>query len=207
MGRALLARLLAGWLGLCLCVCLCAGAGFASAQEGPYTHEASQLVFESTLGGIPRQGIRDYEASRPGLGVGVKYGLEDPKIYVDVYVYNAGRAVIPEGTGDPLVVAMFESAMSDIRQMGESGRYQNVGFMGNDSIPLGSEAGARSALRGRFEFTLDGADVYSHLYLLAVHNHFVKMRFTYRRDQAGAAQPLLGAALEGLGKVVGKNLQ
>jgi len=203
MGRALLARLLAGGI----FIWLLSGAGFASAQEGPYTHEASQLVFESTLGGMPRLGIRDYEASRAGLGVGVKYGLEDPKIYVDVYVYNAGRAVIPEGTGDPLVVAMFESAMSDIRQMGASGRYQDVSLMGNDSITLGSEAGARSVLRGRFEFTLDGAQVYSHLYLLAVRNHFVKMRFTYRRDQAGAAQPLLGAALEGLGKIVGKNLQ
>ena len=201
--RALLLALQLAWL--------CLGAPIAGAQEaaqgGPYTHGPSQLVFPELLGGMPRLLVKDYEPLRPGLGVGVKYGLEKPKIYADVYVFNAGRVVIPEGTGDALVVQMFESAMNDIRQMGASGRYRDVNFIGSDAIPLGDAPGARSALRGRFAFTLDGVEVFSHVYGLAVHNHFIKLRFTYQRDQLAEAVPVLAAALRDLGTVLGSNVQ
>ena len=208
MFRAAFARL---WLA-CVLVAPWLGAGTAFGQEdqartASYTHAPSQLVFPAELGGLSLMQVRDYETSRPGLGVGIKYGLENPKILADVYVYNAGRAVIPEGVGDPLVKGMFDRAVGDIREMGATGRYQNVDYIGEDRIALGDAPGARSILRARFGFTLEGAEVYSHVYLLAVHNHFVKLRFTYQREQAAQAQPLLGTALQALGKVVGSNVQ
>lgn len=208
MKRALPARQWLAWLALCLAAL---SAGLAHAQEAPgagaYTHPQSQLVFPRAMGGMPRAMVRDYEPMRSGLGVGIKYDQDEPRIIADIYVFNQERAVIPEGTGDPLVQAMFDSAIGDIRQMGEAGRYRNVAFLGSDIVPLGEAAGVRSALRARFSFSIDGQEVFSHVYGLAVHNHFVKLRFTYMRNQAEQAVPVLGAMLTDLGLVVGTNLQ
>jgi hypothetical protein len=201
------------WRSLLACwICfLGAGAGIASAQmfqpEGPYTDPASQLVFPETLGGMPRISAYNYESRRPGLGVSFKYQVQSPTIFADVYVFNGGRPVIPEGIADPAVIGMFDSAIGEIRAMGEMGRYENVQMIGSDSITLGEAPGARRVLRARFSYTLAEGGVYSHVYGLAVRNHFVKLRFTYRQDQSAEAVPVLGAVLQDLGRIVGRDLQ
>jgi hypothetical protein len=102
---------------------------------------------------------------------------------------------------------MFEGAIAEIRGMGEIGRYGDVSLIGTDSISLGETPGARRVLRARFSYTLAEGAVYSHVYGLAVHNHFVKLRFTYRQDQAAEAVPVLAGVLRDLGRVVGDNVQ
>ena len=200
-------RVLTIWLSAWLCL----GASMACAQVfapvGPYTHADSQLVLPDILGGMPRVSAYNYEARRPGLGVSIKYAVQAPVIFADIYVFNGGRPLIPEGTSDPLVEQMFTSAIGEIRGMGELGRYGNVSLIDADSITLGDKPGARRVLRARFSYTLNGGDVYSHVYALAVHNHFVKLRFTYRQDQATEAVPVLAGVLRDLGRVVGDNLQ
>jgi hypothetical protein len=207
MRRALPAWQWLAWLALCLLAIIPGAARAQAPAAGPYTHPQSQLVFPQAMGGMPRQMVRDYEPMRAGLGVGIKYGMDEPRVLADIYIFNQERAVIPEGTGDVLVQAMFDAAIGDIRQMGEAGRYRNVSFLGSDIVPLGEAAGVRSALRARFSFSIDGQEVFSHVYGLAVHNHFVKLRFTYMRDQAEQAVPVLGAMLTDLGRVVGSNAQ
>ena len=207
MGLRRFARRLLLWSA----VVLGAGASFAWAQpfdpSGPYTHPQSQLIFPESLGGMPRVSAYDYEARRPGLGVSIKYRVESPMIFADVYVFNGGRPVIAEGVDDPLVTQMFEGAIAEIRGMGEIGRYGDVSLIGTDSISLGEAPGARRVLRARFSYTLAEGAVYSHVYGLAVHNHFVKLRFTYRQDQAAEAVPVLAGVLRDLGRVVGDNVQ
>ena len=205
-------RLAAGFV--CLCLWLAVGmgaAGSAGAQmfypAGPYIHPESQLVFPDSLGGIPRVSAYDYEPQNPGLGVSIKYAIETPRIFADVYVFKQGLLRIPEGVDDPAVQRMFDSAVADIHTMGAVGRYADVILIATDSITLGESPGARRALRARFAYTLAEGPVYSHVYALAVHNHFVKLRFTYRKDQGEEAVRLLAGFLEGLGAVVGPNLQ
>jgi hypothetical protein len=196
---------------VCWVCAICTGPGLASAQmfepAGPYTDPASRLVLPETLGGLPRVSAYDYESRRAGLGVSFKYQMKSPTIFADVYVFNGGRALIPEGIDDPAVTGMIDSAIGEIRAMGEMGRYEGVEMIGSDSIPLGDAPGARRALRARFAYTLAEGKVYSHVYGLAVHNHFVKLRFTYRQDQSAEALPVLGAVLQDLGRIVGENLQ
>lgn len=196
---------------LSLLIALGPGARIACAQpfqpSGPYTDPASQLVLPETLGGMPRESAYDYEQRRPGLGVSFKYQVQVPQIFADIYIYNGGRMVIPEGIDNPLVKGMFESAIKEIRGMGEMGRYEDVALIGADDMPLGDAPGARRVLRARFSYALNSGPVYSHIYILAVRNFFVKMRFTYRQDQAAEAVPVLGQALEDLGRIVGPNVQ
>jgi hypothetical protein len=175
--------------------------------EGPYTDPASQLVLPETLGGMPRISAYNYESRRPGLGVSFKYQVQSPMIFADVYVFNGARPMIPDGIDDPAVVGMFNSAIGEIRAMGEMGRYGNVELLGSDSIPLSEAPGARRVLRARFSYTLAEGGVYSHVYGLAARNHYVKLRFTYRQDQSAEAAPVLGAVLQDLGRIVGENLQ
>lgn len=199
------------WLGCLLACWLCAGAGIASAQafepSGPYTDPASGLTLPESLGGLPRVSAYDYESAHPGLGVSCKYELKAPLVFADVYVFNGRLTMIPSGIEDPAVVKMFDSAVGEIRAMGEMGRYRDVKLVGSDSIPLGEGPDAPRALRARFSFTLASGPVYSHVYGLAARNHFVKLRFTYAQDKADEAVPMLGAALKDLARMVAADPQ
>jgi len=203
-----LGRLLAPWLVLVLGVF----AGPAAAQPftpaaGAYLDPGSQFVLPESLGGMARISAFDYEPRFPGLGVSFKYQAHNPEVFADVYIFNNNRMAIPEGVDDPLVKRMFDSAINEVRGMGEAGRYSDVALIGADDITLGDAVGARRVLRARFSYGLPGGPVYSHIYALAARNFFVKMRITYRQEQAAEAVPLLGRALEDLGKIVGPNLQ
>lgn len=199
------------WLRCLLAFWLCLAAGLACAQEfqpeGPYTEPASGLVIPESLGGLPRVSAYDYESRHPGLGVSFKYAVREPLVFADIYVFNGGMSMIPSGIEDPAVVRMFESAVGEIRAMGEMGRYRDVKLIGSDSIPLGEAPDAPRALRARFSFTLAAGPVYSHVYGLAARNHFVKLRFTYRQEDAEQAVPMLGAALKDLARMVAADPQ
>jgi hypothetical protein len=201
-------RLLALWLALLLgLLARPAAAQPFTPPGGAYLDPASQFVLPESLGGMVRTSAFDYEQRFPGLGVSFKYQTHNPEVFADIYIFNNNRMAIPEGVDDPLVRRMFDSAIGEVRGMGEAGRYADMALIGTDDITLGEAIGARRVLRARFSYVLPGGPVYSHIYALAARNFFVKMRITYRQDHATEAIPVLGRALEDLGKIVGPNLQ
>jgi len=173
--------------------------------EGPYTHLPSGLVFPESLGGMRRVMAIDYERQSPGLGVSVKYVMESGGMFADVYVYNQGHARIATGISDPLVQGMVEAAIGDVLTVARSGRYADLKPTGRQVVTLGKAAGAPQALVASFSYVLTGTEVYSQVYGLGAHNHFVKVRVTYPQEQALQSMAVLGAFLEELGTVVGSN--
>jgi hypothetical protein len=190
---------------ICLSL-LCAS--LAQAQDfrpsGPYAHAPSGLVFPEQLGGMMRTSVHDYEPDHPGLGMSFKYLSASGVAFADVYVFNAGLPRIDAGIGDPLVERMVKSAINDIYSFEPSGRYRGVSLIGREEVALDAGPGAPRMLLARFTYVTPSGPVFSNIYGMATRNHFVKVRFTYRKEQAEEAQGLLTAFLQDLGVVVGR---
>jgi hypothetical protein len=204
----MLARLALAWRYVLIALLLAGGPAAAQPfqPQGVYTHAPSGLAFPESLGGMRRAMAIDYERERPGLGVGVKYVVEGG-IFADVYVFTAGQSRIATGITDPLVQRMVDAAVRDIYTVAASGRYTDVKPAGNQVVSLGQGAGAPQALVASFTYVLSGNEVYSQVYGLAAHNHFVKVRVTYPQEQALQSMATLAGFLDGLGAVVGSNVQ
>ena len=185
-----------------LCVPLAQAQDFR--PSGPYTHAPSGLVFPESLGGMVRASAHDYEPANPGLGMSFKYFSRSRSAFADVYVFNAGTPRIATGVGDPLVERMLKGAINDVYSAEKAGRYQEVMLVGREEVGLGRRPGAPRVLLARFTYVLPDGPVFSNIYGMATRNHFVKVRFTYRKEEADEAQGLLAAFLEDLGAVVGR---
>jgi hypothetical protein len=99
---------------------------------------------------------------------------------------------------------MVSSAINDIYSMERAGRYQGVVLIGRETVALDPRPGAPRMLLARFTYVLPDGPVFSNIYGMGTRNHFVKIRFTYRNDQAEEARGLLMAFLQDLGAVVGQ---
>lgn len=171
---------------------------------GPYTHVPSGLVLPESLGGMARYSAHDYEPAHPGLGMSFKYLAASSAAFADVYVFNERLPSIADGTGDPLVERMLERAVGEIRSMEKAGHYVGVVPLGREDVALDARPGAPHMLLASFTYVMPSGPVFSNVYGMGARNHFVKVRFTYRKDQADEAQGLLVSFLQDLGAVVGQ---
>src|SRR4051812_13174310 len=68
----------------------------------PYLHVKSELAFPAWLGSLRLQDTRDHESVSHGTGVGLAYAAANAK--ATLYVYDAGRSDITDGsTGETFV--------------------------------------------------------------------------------------------------------
>jgi hypothetical protein len=127
----------------------------------------------------------DFETTNPGLGYGVRY--QKPGWAIDVYIYDLGRAAIPDDVESDALKGQVAQAQGDVFQQQEKGNYAQVGVTGTRLMK-----DARGQARFRCEdFTYvrkNEGSVDSFLCLTGWNNKFVKFRLTTRHDPRSAAE-------------------
>ena len=168
----------------------------------PYPESAPGITFPRLMGGLRRGEVTDYEKKQKGLGIGIRYYDAENQIKADVYIYNLGLTAIPDGIESRELVGVFEQARREVHDMEKSGSYQSVKKLSEDVASFGHFASAPRALRAYFSFTQDGTDRFSHIYLTAYKNLFLKIRFTYPKEQKANSEKFLAEFLEEMGKLL-----
>ena len=143
------------------------------------------LTFPDRVGGAERGSTRDFEATNPGLGYGVKY--DKPGWAIDVFIYDLGRASISDDVGSDVLKAQIEQAQGDIFEQQTRGAYTDVKVTGSYVIKDN---------RGRGRFLCEGfsyvrqpeGSVDSFLCLAGWNNKFVKFRLTTRHAASSGAE-------------------
>ena len=118
------------------------------------------------------------------LGYSVNYESEEGG-RVTVYVYNGGLKNIPDGATDKAVKNELEKAKGEIRQAGKMGYYDNIKEIKNETITLGGAAGKVKSLYTLLNFSAQGQELASEIYLFGYRNNFIKIRAT-RLKEGGA---------------------
>lgn len=161
----------------------------------PYTHPSTRLAFPDRLAGMEKTTVSDYEKKWPGFGVGVDYNA--PSITLSIYIYTMGLKNIPSDFSSPVLRKELSKAIEEVRKP-----YDDVRITSRGEVILGTSVASPKALAASFDYTQDGTRRQSELYLLAYHDHFFKVRFTYDKSSQAAAGSARGQLREELGKML-----
>lgn len=161
--------------------------GLLPAQE-PYKSHELAVTFPPSLAGMKLLQVTDYEKEGPGLGVGLSYRAENAK--ADLYIYTGGIVRIPEGVDSEEIQKHFKQVTGEVFEMGKRGYYSNVKI----AVPIEkTKIGKHLFLHVEIHYTQNESRI-SHIYLTALNNRFLKIRYTYlasKPDEGKRIQQLL----------------
>lgn len=138
------------------------------------------MTFPDQLAGMHKVKVTDFEMERPGLGVAIAYS--GPSTIATIYLYNMGMVSVPENTDSPVLLRHFMQAIEDVFQVGRQGLWKNTKKISEDVVFLRSFQTNRKALCASFSYSRYDIEFLSKMCLFAHKNHFIKIRFTYRKD-------------------------
>lgn len=105
---------------------------------------------------------------------------------------------MPENIDSPVFIAHFKQTVNDVFQAGRQGLWNDVKKTSEDILFTRPSQAGRKALCASFSYTSNNVDLLSKLCLFTYKNHFVKIRFTYRKDIKIKAEETFGRLLEAL---------
>jgi hypothetical protein len=133
------------------------------------------LTFPDRVGDAKIGPTRDFETTNPGLGYGVKY--EKPGWAIDVFIYDLGRASIPDDPGSDVLKAQVDQAQGDVFEQQTRGAYADVKV--TSSYLIKDARGQPRFLCEDFSYVRQNVgNVDSFLCLTGWHDKFVKFRLT-----------------------------
>lgn len=154
--------------------------GVSISFSEPYRHTGMNLTFPDQMADMHKVKVADFEMERPGLGVAIAYN--GPGIIATIYLYNMGMVSVPEDTDSPVLQRHFMQAIEDVFQVGHQGLWKNTKKISEDVVFLRSSQTNRKALCASFSYSRYNTEFLSKMCLFAHKNHFIKIRFTYRKD-------------------------
>ena len=171
------------------------------ALSGIYRHTDTGIVFPDRIGELEREEtVTDYEPVYPGLGISVGYNR--PGIYVTIYIYTLGLKTVPPELDSPVLREHMRQAGDEIVTAGELGYYHDVRRVSSGQLDWDTQQDGISSLHACYTFRRSGRDRVSHLYLLALNDHFIKVRSTYDSEQAEKMEKIQREFLSGLSAVL-----
>jgi hypothetical protein len=167
-----------------------------------YRHPSTGISFPVLLGEMKRGEVTNFEENQRGLGLGVSYSATNVAV-ADVFVYDLGLKTIPDDLRSKQVLSHFSQVKGDIGRT-----YQSVQQL-SENVSSTARAGSDSmfrALSAHFSYIHpnDGGERRSYIYLTVYNDNFVKVRFSYRKENETEARKLLPTFLNDLGRLLVK---
>jgi hypothetical protein len=164
-------------LGSALAALVLWAAGFLGLPQAHAAASYFGVTFPDRLAGAELVDTQNLEKTAPGQGYGVQYRLNDWTI--DIYVYDFGRASIPDDPSSSVLRDQAKQAAGDILELERRGIYGEVKLLRSYTLP--DHRGRDRLLCSQYTFVMGTGNVDSVLCLGGSHNKFVKFRMTTPR--------------------------
>lgn len=116
----------------------------ASAQKvppvpAPERHAATGLTFPQRIGPAEKAMSTDYDKTmqRPDLGFAWNYGVPG-QLSTTIYLYAPGNVAIPQGAGNPVVIAHFDAAYADVLMLAKQSYSEIKPIVGPTNCGMGN---------------------------------------------------------------------
>jgi len=174
----------------------CVGAPFAATGADMVKLAPSPVELPATLGPMRIDGEPHRFDPAP---LGIAYQYSGQGLSLTIYVYDAAQENIPDGGDTVLACEEFESAKSGV----ERAAYKKSRLESEQLVRLGATEDMPVAREAVYEYTRDGQQTISYIWVTAVAKNFVKLRFSLDarlRDEVSDARRAvlteLGAAMK-----------
>jgi hypothetical protein len=179
------------WFAAC-----CAGAPLAAAGADMVKLAPSPLELPASLGPMRIDG--EPHTFEPAA-LGVSYQYSGQGLSLTIYIYDAAQEDIPDGGDSVLACEQLEEAKSGV----ERAAYKKSRLKSEQLVRLGATEDMPVAREAVYEYTRDGQQTISYIWVTAVAKNFVKLRFSLDarlRDEVPDARRAvlteLGAAMK-----------
>lgn len=135
------------------------------------------------------------------LGYSVSYDREGGS-RVTVYVYNGGRASIPDKL-DGAVADQLASAKAEIKTVAEMGVYKNVKEVKSNVKTLAKTGGKIAVAHAAYTLEARGTKLNSSIYIFPFKNNFIKLRITSPMETDESFDTDMDALLAALDRLFG----
>lgn len=171
----------------------------------PLAESQTGISFPPALGPLKRKGMKKYRS--PELGVSYRYA-GSPLPIADIYIYDNGLKNL--GTGINQAVRLhFAEVQNEIFLMEKSGYYKSVKKVSTGETVLANGSRKLPALSAVFTFSIPpGKGVAytgvrtSHILLTAYKGQFLKIQFTYPKNQGNQGKKAWQQFLAAFGKAL-----
>jgi hypothetical protein len=140
--------------------------------------------------------------SWPDKRLGFAYPFQAQGMKLDVYIYDGGITGIPDGAGSQTVCHEFEEAKSGVRQ----GGYRDLALKREQLARTGPTQDPPLMREAVYEAVMNDMPVVSYVWITAVSNHFIKLRFSASTGLRDELEDARHAILQTLGDVIRPHL-
>ncbi len=123
---------------------------------------------------------------------------------ITVYVYNPGLKNIPNGFESRVVKEEVKNAEQGLYIFEERGYYKNVKKIKEDTISFNGQSDGIISRRSLFNFSADGDDLTSEVYVFGYKNQFIKFRATRLRERNGVRNEAVVSFFKAMNAVFSK---
>ena len=158
-----------------------------------YTHSDTKMVFVDRIGSLVFSGFRDYGDSK--FGVSMAYNTRG--IASTIFIYNLDVENISDKPFSSEVADQFCQACNDTRRL-----HDDANTLSMDIVDLGG----KYIIHESMEFSEDGMQKNSHIFVWGYNNNFIKIRFTYEADNEKRALEVLNDLLSYISQYVSEDI-
>ena len=163
------------------------------------------IHFPRVLGSLKRMGMKKFE--KPELGLDCRYA-GNPLPIADIFIYDNGQKDLGAGL-NPAVRTHFQEVKNEIFLLQKAGYYRSVKQVSAGESVLATPSKRLPVLSAIFTYSQPPAKgvAYtgvrtSHVLLTAYKGYFLKIQFTYPKDQEKRGKEALQQFLADFGKVL-----
>ena len=144
----------------------------------PYFHKETGVSFPLQLSGMDRVKVSNWTLTQPHLGFSVGYNFQQ-NINGTIYLYPS---ISSEEIQNEELLDQYKNVIYEVYRAYEKGYYDAVVKIKEDTECFPLKNDLYEMMFSVFLLSRDGTEAHSYLYLGALNNYFVKIRFTYDED-------------------------
>ncbi|NQT71845.1 MAG: hypothetical protein HQ553_03625 [Chloroflexi bacterium] len=160
------------------------------ANDGPYTHEITGIIFPSEVSSFYRSDITQFDSKGKDISCSYKLPYLSSPVTVSVYVYPAEHL---KSNNDPATIMSQLQVHADKISDELSGYYSEFKIISKDPAILNHNGTTHNGVSIRYQYEQDVGlglrDYMSYLYLFHNNDCFVKYRATFPIEQLDKIDP------------------
>ncbi|OGV53437.1 MAG: hypothetical protein A2X49_04355 [Lentisphaerae bacterium GWF2_52_8] len=168
-------------------------------ESGIFTEANTGMAFPEKMGALERKHVLKYKQEEYGVNINFS---SSGVARADVYIYGLPDYQVPGGARSIEAREQFEGTVNAIFILEKKGVYKDATLLFKKEFFIKTSGFPLPALWAKLEYSEKDAVELSHVLLTGYHGKFLKIRFTYKKDEEEKGDKAFFSFMTALGKIM-----